>query len=276
MNVVISWFHEPLQAGFFVRGIVAAVLVMVGGAVLGFGVLTRRSAYLGQGVSQSMLAGVAAGATLGASPTLSAFAGALIAAVLISSLSKVKGLGPEAAVAIVSSAALSAGVALISADRTRAVNLNNLLFGNVLGVTWTEIITLTFAVTGACVFSVWHGRRLALSAIAPSVAVAHGVNVRRLELARVVTLAMITAAAVQVVGVTLVVAALVLPAGVGAALTRTLGGAHLVAVGTAVITGVLGLYVSYWYDLASGPAVVLVGTLLYLLTLSAARVHSRQ
>jgi ABC-type Mn2+/Zn2+ transport system permease subunit len=268
-------FTEPLELEFFVRGLIAAVLVLVGGAMLGFGVLTRRFAYLGQGVSQSMLAGVALGSMVGASPTIAAFGAAMLAAGLIAGLSRVSSLSIDAAIAVVSSASFSLGVAVISADRSRAVNLNNLLFGNVLGVTWVELAILAVAVLLASAFSVINGRKLALCAAAPQVAVAHGVHVRRLELFRLLTLALVTAAAVQVVGVTLVVAALVLPAAIGAALTRTLGGAHLVAVAAAVLCGVAGLYVSFWTDLPSGPAVVLTGTALYLVAVVAGRALRR-
>lgn len=266
---MMRWVSDPLQLSFFVRALVAAVLVMAGGSVLGFGVLTRRYAYLGQGVSQSMLGGVAIGAGVGVGANVSAFVGAVTAAALIGLLGRVRGLGADAAVAVVASAALSVGVAVISADRSRAVNLNNLLFGNVLGVSWSEVALLAVAVGAAAVFSVTNGRRLALASLAPAVAVAHGVNVRRLELARLVTLALVTAASVQVVGVTLVVAALVLPAATAAAITRTLGGAHVAAAAAGVTSGVAGLYLSYWYDIPSGPAVVLTGTGLYLAVLAA-------
>lgn len=240
---------------------------MVAGAVLGFGILTRRAAYFGQGISQSMLAGVAFGALIGVGVTVSAFAGAVLAAVLITVLGRVRGLGPEAAVAIVASAALSLGVAVVSADRSRAVNLTNVLFGNVLGVTVDELVVLGFAVVAAVLFSVLNGRRLALSAAAPQVALAHGVAVNRIEFARTLVLALVTAASVQVVGITLVVAALVLPAAAAAVLTRSLGGFHLVAVVAAAVTAVVGLYVSYWVNIPSGPAVVLSGTGLYIIAI---------
>jgi ABC-type Mn2+/Zn2+ transport system permease subunit len=258
---------EPLQTGFFVRGLFAAVLVTVAGAMLGFGVLTRRHAYLGQGVSQSMVAGVALGSFAGISPTVAAFLAALVAAALISRLGGVAGLGADAAVAVVASASMSIGVAVISSDRSRALNLNNLLFGNVLGVTWNELVLLAVAVVAASIFTLTQARRLALAAICAPVASAHGIAVRRLELQRLVTLSLITAAAVQIVGVTLVVAALVVPAAAAALFTRTLGGAHLLAALFSVIVAVFGLYLSYWYDLASGPSVVLTATALYTVAL---------
>jgi ABC-type Mn2+/Zn2+ transport system permease subunit len=275
MSSALIWLTEPFQLGFFVRGLITAVLVLIGGAMLGFGVLTRRTAYFGQGVSQAMLAGVALGASFSLGSTVSAFASALVAAALITLLARTGRIGTDAAIAVVSSAMFSGGVVVISSDRSRAVNLSNLLFGNVLGVTWTELAVLAVAVAGASLFSIRHGRQLALAAIAPQVATAHGVPLHRLELFRQLTLALVTAASVQVVGVTLVVAALVLPAAVGTVLTRTLGGAHVVAVTAACITGVAGLYVSYWFDLASGPAVVLTGTTLYLVALIVARLTRR-
>lgn len=251
------------MTGFFTRGLVAALLVMVGGGILGFGVLTRRFAYLGQGISQSMLAGVAIGSILGLNSTIAAFAGALAAALMIASLARVRGLGSDASVAIVASMAMSIGVAIISTNRSKSVNLNNLLFGNVLGATWGEVILLGIFVTLASSFAVLQGRRLALAAINPLVAEAHGINVGRIEFYRLVTLAMITAGSVQIVGVTLVVAALVLPPAIASLFCRTLGGTHIVAMIAGLMMGVIGLYLSYWYDIPSGPAVVITGTLLY-------------
>lgn len=262
-NNFISLFIEPLSNTFFIRGMISAIFVMVGGAILGFGIITRRYSYLGQGVSQSMLAGVAVGTLVGASPTLAAFLAAILSSVLIAQLGRVRGLGSDASVAIVASSAMSIGVIIISSDRSRAVNLNNLLFGNILGVNWSEVLILGCSVMLAIIFTLAQSRRLALSAISPVVAEAHGINIKRLELIRLITLSLVTAAAVQIVGVTLVVAALVIPAATASLLARTLGSLHVISSIFAVLIGVLGLYISYWYDLASGPAVVVTGTILY-------------
>jgi len=267
MTVPFTWLTEPFQHGFFLRAVLAAVFVLIAASMLGFGTLTKRYAYLGQGVSQSMLAGIAVGTVAGLNGTFSAFVAAVIAALLIAAVGKVNGLGPDAAVAIISSAGLSVGVALISADRTRAVNLNNLLFGNVLGVTWTEVFILAGAATFTSIFCVLNGRRLALSALAPDVAAAHGVPVRRLEMQRLLVVALATSASVQVVGVTLVVAALVIPAATASLLTRTLGATHVVAVVAGAFSAFSGLLISYWFDVASGPAVILTATVLYAATL---------
>lgn len=274
-NILISLFIEPLSNTFFIRGMISAIFVMIGGAILGFGVITRRYSYLGQGVSQSMLAGVAVGSLVGASPTLSAFFAAIIAAILISQLGGVRGLGSDASVAIVASSAMSVGVIIISADRSRAVNLNNLLFGNILGVNWIEVVILGTSILVAIVFTLVQSRRLALCAISPVVAEAHGINVKRLEIIRLITLSLVTAAAVQIVGVTLVVAALVIPTAAASLMTRTLGSLHVLSSIFAVVLGVLGLYISYWFNLASGPSVVVTGTVLYIFVLLSYKIRTK-
>jgi manganese/iron transport system permease protein/iron/zinc/copper transport system permease protein len=263
----IDFFIEPLSSGFFKRGLIAAFFVMIGGAVLGFGVITRRYAYLGQGISQSMLGGVAIGSLAGFHPTLSAFAAAILASILISRLSKVKGLTPDTSVAIVASAAVSIGVAIISSDRSRAVNLNNILFGNILGVTWLELSILGLAVLFATIFTLTQGRKLALASISPSVAEAHGVRVSRLELYRLFVLAVVTAASVQIVGVTLIVAALVLPAAISSLFAKTIGFTHILAIIFAIKIGFIGMYISYGFDIATGPSIIITGTAYYLLAL---------
>ena len=84
-----------------------------------------------------------------------------------------------------------------------------------------------------------------------------------------------TAAAVQVVGVTLVVAGLVSPGAISVTLSRTIGGSHIIAVFAVVLSGVAGLYVSFWADIASGPVVVLTSTMLYLVVLVTGRIFHK-
>lgn len=260
---------EPLRLRFFVLALAASVLVLLAGAAVGFQVLVRHQAYLGQGIGQAMLAGVAFGAWWDLAPTLAAFAGALVASVVITALTKVRTTTPDAAIAVVATSAMAAGVAAMSVNRDRSVNVTNVLFGNVLGVTGAEVCVLAVVTGLAWAVAYMTGRLAALDALAPEVAVAHGVPVRRLELVRMVTLAATIAASVQVVGVTLVVAAIVFPAAVGVRCARMLAAIHAVAAAVAAVTAVAGLYLSYWTDVASGPAIVLTGTVGYMLAVAA-------
>jgi manganese/iron transport system permease protein len=259
---------EPLQLQFFQLGLLAAVLTLLAGAGVGFTVVLRRETYFGQGVGQAMIAGVAVGTFFELPAAAAALAGSLAAAAMIAVLARFRRVESDTAIAVVASSAFALGVAVISSDRERGVNITNVLFGNVLGVTVADVATLALAALAAWGLALLAVRRLTLISAAPRVAVAHGVAVARLELARTVTLAGVTAAAVQVVGVTLVVVALVLPAATAALVARTLLGVHAVAASAAVLVGVVGMYVSYWSDIASGPAIVLTAAAVFSATLA--------
>lgn len=254
----------PLELRFVQFGMLAAVLTLLAGAATGFSVVVRREAYLTQGVGQAMLAGIALGALTEAPLTLSAFVGALLGVCLIGLLGRYTNASPDTTIAVVATALLAIGVTAISLRRDRAVNVPNVLFGNILGISSAELITL--ATTALLAWSItWRlARRYALATLSPQVAAAHGIKMRRLEVLRLVTLALTIASTVQVVGATLTVVALVLPTATAMRWTRTLGGLYAVAALFAVLAGIVGMYVSYHADLPSGPAIVLVATALYL------------
>lgn len=256
MNLVL----EPLGYEFFPRALLASVLVLALGALAGPGVLARRQVYLGQGVSQAMLLGVTLAAVSGSSSPvlmfLSATGAALLAAASASFLQR--RLETEVAIAVTGSVMLALGVSVLSMRRDRAVNISNLLFGNVLGVTWGDVLVLAVTALLAGGFFVTSARSLALLGVSRDVAIAHGVRVRRLELLQTVMVALSVASFVQVAGTLLTVVALVLPTTIAQLRVRSLTGIHVVGVVTAVLAAVLGLYVSYWEDVPSGPAIALV------------------
>jgi len=255
---------EPLGYGFFPRALLAAVLVLVLGALAGPGVLARRQVYLGQGVSQAMLLGVALVAASGTSSPLltsvAASAAALLSAAVVSLLQR--RLESETAIAVTGSAMLALGVSVLSMRRDRAVNVSNLLFGNVLGVTWGDVLVLAVTSCVAGGFFLAAARPLALLGVSRDVAIAHGLPVRRLEIGQTVVVAASVAAFVQVAGTILAVVALVLPASIAQLRARSLARIHMVAALAALCAAVVGIYVSYWSDVPSGPAIALVLTVL--------------
>jgi len=261
---------EPLGYGFFPRALLAAMLVLVLGALAGPGVLARRQVYLGQGVSQAMLLGVALVAVSGVSSplaaSLAASTAALVAAGLVALLQR--RFESEVAIAVTGSVMLSVGVSVLSMQRDRAVNVSNLLFGNVLGVTWGDVSVLLVTLLLAGGFFLARARHLALLGVSRDVLVAHGVRTGRLEVVQTVAVAASVAAFVQVAGAILAVAALVLPASIAQLRSRSLVGIHVIGALVAVCAAVLGIYVSYWSDVPSGPAIVLALAVLLVLALT--------
>jgi manganese/iron transport system permease protein len=258
VNVIL----EPLGYEFFPRALLASVLVMVLGALAGPGVMARRQVYLGQGVSQSMLVGVAAAAVGGASGVLAAALAAIAAAGGVTLLSR--RMETDVAIATVAGLLLSVGVSVLSLRRDRAVNVSNLLFGNVLGVAWGDVVALAVvaAVTGG--FFLLAARNLALLGLSREIARSHGVRVGVLETVQTIAVAVAVATFVQVAGTLLAVSALVLPTAVAHVFGRSVWQVHLYGTVSAIAAAVVGLYISYWWDIPSGPSVTLVVTVLLL------------
>jgi ABC-type Mn2+/Zn2+ transport system permease subunit len=267
----VLWFSwdlvaDPLGLRFFVLGLLASVLAVGSGGLLSPVAMLRQEAYLTQGIGQSMVAGAAVGALvdLGAAP--GGFLSALLAAALVSLFSRARFVSNSSAVAVVSSLFFAAGVALISADRERGINVSNLLFGNILGVSPQDLLILSASALLAGFLVARMGRRFVLCAASDDLAQVHGVPVKRLEFLRLCITAATVAASVQVVGVSLSVVALTVPYLVAAPFVKRLGGLLAWSTFVGAFIGTVGMYVSYYADIPSGPAIVMVSGLLLLVS----------
>lgn len=260
-----DYISSPFQYDFFVKALLSSLLVMLLGALSGPSIRSRGQIYLGYGISQSMLLGVAAAALAGFGGVPAAALVALLAASSIALLQR--RLTPDVAIAVVSGALVSIGVVLLSTNRTKAVNVSNLLFGNILSVSWSDVATLAviFLVCGR--FFIHSARPLALLGISREVALAHGFKVGTLEVLQTLAVSVAVAALVQVSGPILAVSAIVLPNACSQLLTRSLKAMFLIGGLFAVFFAVVGLYLSYWFDLPSGPSITLVGTFVFLVVL---------
>ena len=261
-----SYLTEPFQYDFFGRALVVAVLIGILAGALGPFVLVRKMAYIGQGMSQSILGGVALGVTYG----LDIYVGAAVAAVVSAGLIhlvRTRGLAVDTAIGIVASTMFATGVAIISSSRDRRLNTTNLLFGNILGVRTADIVlvAIVFVVAMAVLFAFYKPILAATHNL--SVAAAHGVRIKFVETLFSMLLAMVVVTALQVLGVLLVAATLIIPA---ATSMMTFSAFRHIVLGSMVLGflfSVIGLFVSFHRNIASGPAIVLVGAAVFALNL---------
>ena len=261
-----SYLTEPFQYDFFGRALIVAVLIGVLAGALGPFVLVRRMAYIGQGMSQSVLGGVALGVTYG----LDIYVGAALAAILSAGLIhfvRSRGLSVDTAIGIVASTMFATGVAIISSSRDRRLNSTNLLFGNILGVRTSDIVlvAVVFAIAMTILFLQY--KPLLAATHNASVASAHGVRTKFIEALFSMLLAMVVVTALQVLGVLLVAATLIIPA---ATSIMTFSMFRHIVIGSMVlgfVFSVIGLFVSFHRNIASGPAIVLVGAAVFALNL---------
>jgi ABC-type Mn2+/Zn2+ transport system permease subunit len=257
-----SLLLDPFDYAFFGRALIAAVLVGALTGALGPFVIVRRMAYIGQGLSQSVLGGVGVALVYGTGMYSGAAAATLVAIIAIYLIRR-RGVPVDTAIGIVASTMFAAGVAVISSSRDRSLNISNLLFGNILGVDRDDLILVGVVVVfTAVVLAVFYKPLLAVTHN-HSVAAAHGVRAGAIEAMFHLLLGLAVVTALQVLGVLLVAATLLLPAATASLALRSFGQLTAASIGIGVVIGIVGLYISYYHNIASGPAIVLTGAAVF-------------
>ena len=262
---MIEWFTNPLTYAFMQRGLLAALMVGVLCAVIGCYVVLRSMAFLGDAMAHAVLPGIAIAYLLSANLTVGALVAAIVVALGISLLTRQGAVKEDTAIGILFTAALALGVALISSIRTYAVDLSHILFGNVLGVSQGDL-WLTAGV-GLLVFTVMalSYRPFLLISFDPVLAATLRLRVEFFRTLLLVLLALTIVVSIQTVGVGLAAAMLVTPGATAYLLTRRLPSMMALSGLIGAVSSVIGLYASYYLNVASGAAVVLTATLFFLL-----------
>jgi len=260
---------EPLEYAFMQRGIIAALLVGLVCAVVGAFIVLRGMAFFGDALAHAILPGVAVGYLVGNGERGPLFWGALVAALLaslgIGAISRGTKIREDTAIGIVFASMFALGVALISTVRSYSVDLAHFLFGDVLGVSNGDLVVMGFfGVFITLAVLVFYKEFLVLS-FDPLLATTLRLPARLLEYLLLILIALAIVVSLQTVGVALMVAMLVTPAAAAFLLTRRLPGMIALAAVIACLSGVVGLYISYYANIASGAAIVLTTTVLFIL-----------
>lgn len=255
---------EPLSYGFMQRGLLAAVMVGVICAVVGCYVVLRGMAFLGDAMAHAILPGVAVAYVLKGSLLLGALVAAVVVALGIGFFSRRGILKEDTAIGILFAAMLSLGVALISTIKTYALDLTHILFGNVLEVSQSDLwITagLGVLVLGT-IFLLY--KELLIVSFDSALAATLRLPTNFLRHLLLVMIALVIVVSLQTVGVGLVAAMLVTPSATAYLLTRRLPTMMLAAALCGALSSIAGLYASFYLNIASGAAIVLTATLLFL------------
>jgi len=267
---MIDWLTEPFTYEFMQRALAASLIVGVLCSVIGCFVVLRAMAFLGDALAHAILPGVAVAYLLGADLLVGALVAAVAVAVGIGLFSRRGGLKEDTAIGILFAAALALGVVLISTVRSYATDLTHILFGDVLGVTAGDLwVTGILALIVLAVLLAFF-KEFQLASFDPVLAHMLGKRPETLRFAMLILLALTIVVSLQTVGVGLVAAMLVTPAATAFLLTRRLATMMGVAAAIGAAAAVVGLYVSYYLDVASGAAVVLAATAAFLVAYVAA------
>ena len=275
MNVLVGFLLDPFRYEFFVRGLVAATVVGgLCGLVGGFVVL-RRMSYIGHGLSHSVFGGAVVSYVMGWNFYVGAGLWGFFSAVLINWTARRRQIGGDAAIGIVTTASFAIGVAIISKARRFTRNFDAALFGNVLGVAPEDVFVVVGVTLLVVVLIVLAYRQLLFMTFDPEVAPLYGVPSEWADALLSLILAATVIASMQILGVTMIAAIIVVPAVTARLLTDSFARMLVLATLIGLLCGLMGMLLSYYLDVASGATVVLTAAALFLLTLAATSLKRR-
>ncbi|NER24411.1 MAG: metal ABC transporter permease [Symploca sp. SIO1C2] len=257
---------EPLQSGFMQRAIVTAVLVGIVCASVGSYLMVQRLALLGDAISHSVLPGLAIAFIIGADLFLGAFIAGIFSTVVITWIRTRSPIKEDAAMGIVFSAFFALGITLITiVQKDNKIDLNHFLFGNILSVS-QEDVRNTAIITGIVLaIVVLLYKELMYYTFDPLGAKAAGLPTNLLDFGLMILIALTIVASLQAVGVILVLAMLIIPGATAYLLVKRLHQMMILGSVIGVVASVSGMYLSYFFNLPSGPAIVLVAFGLFML-----------
>jgi manganese/iron transport system permease protein len=237
--------------------------------VIGCYIVLRGIAFFGDALAHAVLPGLAIGYLLGNGTQAGLFWWALITALLsslgIRALSRSSRLSEDTAIGIVFAGMFALGIALISSINNYAIDLTHFLFGNILGVSSNDLILTAGMGALVLLLVLLLYKEFQLLSFDPILAATLRLPAQALETLLFILIAAAIVVSLQTVGVALVVAMLITPAATAYLLTKRLPSMMLVAVLIASLSGVVGLYLSYYLGIASGAAIVLTCTAVFII-----------
>jgi ABC-type Mn2+/Zn2+ transport system permease subunit len=262
---MISWLVEPLNYAFIVRSLQAAVVVGIVCSVLGTYIVLRGMAFFGDALAHTILPGVVVAFLLGWPLAVGALIMGIITALGIGALTSRGVIKEDTAIGVTFAGLFALGVAMLSATGNYSVDLAHFLFGNLLGV-GTADLWVTYGLGGfvLLVIFLFYKEFLVIS-FDPVLATTLRLPTTFLRYLLLILIAVTIVVSLQVVGIALMLAMLVTPAAAASLLTHRLPSMMVISAVIGGASGVIGIYASFYLNVASGPAVVLVATIIFLL-----------
>jgi manganese/iron transport system permease protein len=265
----------PLAYDFFVRALIASALVGVACAIVGSFVVLKGMSFIGDAVSHAAFPGIVIAYLVGAPIILGGAVAAIGTALGIGAITRRSGLRSDAIIGVLFAGMFALGVAIFSSIPNYVGDLFHFLFGDVLGISVGDLQALTTLVLGLLLVLRLLWKELLFTTFDPLGAGAAGLPVRRLDDLLLILIAVTIVVSLQAVGIVLVVAMITTPAATAQLLVKRFTAMIQVAALIGVSAAIVGLYVSYSLDIASGAAIVILETMLFLLALAFTSIRSR-
>lgn len=259
------YFLVPFEYEFFRNGFITAVVIGALCGFIGVYVVLRRMSYIGHGLSHAIFGGAVLSYVWNINFFLGGGLWALLSGVLIHWVSHRRWVGADAAIGVVTTSSFALGVAIISTRRTFTRNIEAALFGNILGITQRDVwIVVIVSLLVACALFLIR-RPLLFATFDPEVASAYGVSTGKIDLLFIILLAATVLASTQILGVTLVAAAVVIPPVIARYMTRRFRTLLIVSPLLGAFCGAVGMILSFSFDISSAATIVLTSAALFIL-----------
>ena len=261
------WLTDPLQNAFMMRALVAAAFIGLTCSVIGVFVVLRNLSFIGDGLAHASFAGIVIAYLLKWNLYVGGLVFAVLTALGIGAVGKRSELSLDATIGVLFTAAFALGVLLMSRVHTYASDLQDFLFGNILGVDQLDIILVVALTATVLAIVALLYKELLFSSFDPIMAQASGVPTNFLYYLLLVLLAVTIIVSLQAAGIVLVAALLVTPAATAYQLTTRFRSMMIVSALVGVVSSIGGLYASFYLDAASGATIVLTATACFFLAL---------
>lgn len=253
-----EFFFEPFQFEFFRNGVLVSLFAGALCGLMGVYIVLRGMSYIGHGLSHAIFGGAVVSFVMSWNFYIGAGIWGFLAAVLINQTVRRTRISADAAIGVITTASFAIGVALISRYRNFTRSFDAALFGNILGVTQQDIVVVAMTTLVIVLIIFFMYRQLLFTTFNAEVAQVYGIRTEWVDTIFSLALAATLIVSMQILGVTLIAAALVIPAISARLLTDSFNRMIIFSTLIGMLTNLVGMYLSYYIDVASGATIVLV------------------
>ncbi len=257
---------EILQYGFMQKALFAGAIIALVSALLGVFLILKRMALIGDGLSHIAFGGVALGLFINFMPFEITLLFAVVSAFGIVKLREWAGVHGDLSIGIIFSFALALGVILISLANGFSVDLHYFLFGNIVSITEEDVVLSVGLGVIVLVLLVLYNKELMYLSFDEVSAQVSGIPVKKLNTLLIVLTAIVVVISIRIVGILLISSFLIIPPAAALQMARSFKQTLILAALFSLVSVILGLFFSFWFDLASGGAIVMVSVALFVLS----------
>ncbi len=258
---------EVVSSPFMQKAFFAGILVSILTGIISAFIVLRKMSFIGAGISHAAFGGVAIGFFTGINPLITAIIYSIVVAVGIESTGRRGGISEDVSIGIFYSVSMALGIALVSLSKAYNVDLFGYLFGNILAITHDEILlTLGISVT-ITVLMILFLKELFLITYNEELARISGIHVKVLNILFLVALSVSIVVAIRIVGIIMVSALLVIPGATARLFAKSLLSMIAISCIVGLASVIVGLFISYEYDIAPGACIVLTAAVTFFIPL---------